>query len=92
MIPAPTNKSKKTDTTLKSHVSVSDAPVLDSIVPTILEPSSLADDFAETSNIMKRLDSKVDNYIQRLNTLESNIVHLLQTSDPLLLSLPAEIE
>ena len=63
MIPAPTNKSEKTDSTSKSYVSVSDAPVPGSIVPTIFEPSSLADDFAEMSNIMKRLESKVDNYI-----------------------------
>jgi hypothetical protein len=95
MIPAPTNKSKKTDTSSKSHVSVSDATVPDSIVPTIIEPSSLANEFASMRDIMNRFESKVDKCITRLTTLEFKIVEspdLHQTSDPSLLALSAKVE
>ena len=95
MIPEPTNKSKKNDAATKSHVSVSDATVPDSIVPTIIEPSSLAADFAGMRYIMTRLESKIDDYITRLTILEPKLVaspDLQQTSDSLLLSLPDEVQ
>ena len=80
MIPAPTKQSEKNDTTSKSHVS--DATVSDSIVPTILEPSS---DITDIKGFMSRLESKLDNYIARLTVLEFKLEdhsNLHQTPDP----------
>ena len=95
MIPAPTSKFKNIDTTSKFHFSVSAAMVPDSIVPTIIEPSSLAADFADMRDIMNWLESKVDNYITHLTILESKIVaspDLQQTSDPSLIFLPDKVQ
>jgi len=95
MIPAPTNKSKKTENTSKSHVYVYVTMVPDPIAPTITESSSLVADFADMRNITTQLGSKVDNYIARLTILESKIIasrDLEQTSDPSLISLPDKVQ
>jgi len=87
MIPAPTNKSKKNDTTSKSHVS--EATVPDSIVPPILEESlSLSDEFAEIKGLVLKFTSKLDSCITRLTALEDKL-NLQQTPD---LSLSAKVE
>ena len=78
MIPAPTNKSKKNDTTSKSHVSEATAP--NSILPPILEESfSLSGEFKALNELVKdftsRLDSlsaKVEQFSNRLTSCELN--------------------
>ena len=88
MIPVPTNKSKKNNTTSKSHVS--DATVPDSIIFPIIESSLLAADFAEVKGIIARLQSKIDNYITWLTVLEAKLLappDLQQTPDSSFLSL-----
>ena len=78
MIPAPTNKSKKNDTTSKSHVSETTVP--DPILPPIIEESlSLSDEFKNLTVLVKdftsRLDSlpdKVQRFSNRLTSCELN--------------------
>ena len=59
MIPAPTNKSEKNDTTSKS-----DATVPDSIIPPILEPS-LASEFSDLKDLDTTFSTKLEREMHR---------------------------
>jgi len=65
------------------------------MVPTIIEPSSLAADFADIRGIMTRLESKIVDYITRVPFLEAKLVatpDLQKTPDSLLLSLSVKVQ
>ena len=91
MIPAPTNKSKKTDITFKSYVSVFDATVPDSIVPMIIEPS-LAFDFSDLKDLVEKFSNKLEDCINRLTDLEGKLFAPLDLPKPLDLSLSAKVK
>ena len=60
---------RKNDTAPKSHVS--DVTVSDSIVLSILEPSSMSAYFADIKDLIAKFTSKLDNRIQRLTGTKS---------------------
>jgi hypothetical protein len=86
MIQAPTNKSKKNDTTSKS-----DGTVSDSIIPPILEPS-LASEFSDLKDLVTTFSTKLEKCINRLTDLEGKLFAPLDLQKPLDLSLSAKVE
>jgi len=69
--------------------------VPDSIVPAIIEPSSLPADIAEIRGILTRIESKIDGYITHFTDLEDKLVDhpdLHQTPVSSFLSLPGTVQ